>query len=175
MTIFAISDTHFGHDKLVKLTARPVNFTEIILNNLRQTSGDMLIHCGDFCIGRDEHWVNEFMRATTGFRRRVLVRGNHDKKSDSWYLAHGFNHVCEAMFCRYFGKQILFTHMPVRRNDKYWTPHFPPDFNIHGHLHGDGNHRVKERDASLYDPAYHKDLAPEIHGLKPVNLQILIA
>lgn len=175
MKIYAISDTHFGHDRLVQLSGRPIDFTQQILVNLSKVGGDLLIHCGDFCIGRDEHWIGEFMKATLGFKQTVLVRGNHDKKSDFWYLERGFNHVCEAMLCKYFGKQILFTHMPVKRDDKYWSPHFPPDFNVHGHLHGSGNHRVKERNASLYDPAWHKDLAPEIHALKPVNLEVLIA
>jgi calcineurin-like phosphoesterase family protein len=53
MTIYAISDTHFGHEKLVQLTGRPVDFGERILSSVRKIQGDILIHCGDFCIGNE--------------------------------------------------------------------------------------------------------------------------
>jgi len=166
MKIYAISDTHFGHDRLQHMGAgRPADFGERILENLVKTKGDLLIHCGDFCIGEDQFHATAFQYATAGFKRRILVRGNHDKKSDSWYLDNGFDFVCERFVNTYFGKKVLFTHIPVLKTDEY-------DFNVHGHLHG-GQHRA-ESHAEFYDRTWHKDLAPEIHKYAPVNIERLL-
>lgn len=164
MKIYAISDTHFNHKKLVEY-GRPVDFEEQILKNLSKVDGDLLIHCGDFAIGKDEEGMARFVEATTGFSEKVLVRGNHDNKSDSWYLEHGFDFVCESFSNKYFGKRILFTHIPARRG--------PFDNNIHGHLHGN-THRLDGEQAELYEPGYHIDLAPEIRNYGPVSLQDLL-
>ena len=96
MKIYAISDTHFGHDKLVELSGRPTGFSNKILKNLAPCKGDLLIHCGDFCIGEDEEHHEAFLKATVGFSTRVLVKGNHDHKSYGWYLSHGWDFVCES-------------------------------------------------------------------------------
>ena len=47
MKIYAISDTHFGHNKLIEY-GRLKGFSELILKNLSKTEGDILIHCGDY-------------------------------------------------------------------------------------------------------------------------------
>lgn len=54
MKIWITTDTHFGHDMLIQY-GRPTDFSERIFKGLEQVSpGDMLIHLGDFCIGKDE-------------------------------------------------------------------------------------------------------------------------
>lgn len=173
MKIFATTDTHFGHDRLITIGAgRPVNYAKRILRSIMINEGDILIHCGDFCIGEDEKWIKKYMEAANfgkGFKKKILIKGNHDHRSDSWYLARGFDMVCESMLCKYFGKQILFTHMPAQKDGSYWSPHFPPDINMHGHLHGDG-HRGKDK-PDIYDRNYYYDLAPDIHNYEIVNIQ----
>lgn len=172
MKIFATSDTHFGHDKLVSLSHRPVDFGERLLKSISRGKGDMLIHCGDFCIGNDEQHAKAYMEAAKGFKRKVLVRGNHDGKSNAWYYDHGFDFVCEIYLVKLFSKQVLFSHMPVMRNDAFWFPHFPADRNIHGHLHGN-NHRNKYLN-DLYNKTYLYDLAPEIHDYKIVEVEKIL-
>lgn len=169
MKIFATSDTHFGHEKLITLSDRPDDFGSRIMKSLKQNSGDLLIHCGDICIGHDDMWVMSYMSAADKFKRKILVRGNHDNKSDKWYLERGFDFVCESFTAKFFGKQMLFSHIPILRNDVFWTPHFPPEINIHGHMHG-GGHR-----GSIPGSDYLYDLAPELHDYKIVNLAHLKA
>jgi calcineurin-like phosphoesterase family protein len=158
MNIFAISDTHFGHDKLVELSGRPKNFSELILNNLRNQSGDVLIHCGDFCIGHDEGWTADFMIVTSKFNKKILVRGNHDSRSDAWYYRNGWDFVCESFAHTYFGKKTVFTHVPIVKTDEF-------AINVHGHLHGNGHHFVE-----YYDNLWHYDLAPEVSNYKATNV-----
>jgi len=173
MKVFAISDTHFGHDKLSEVFGRPVDFGERILSNLSKSKGDILIHCGDFCIGDDEIHHDAFMECVSGFDKLILVRGNHDKKSDAWYMAHGWDFVCEILWQKYFGKQIIFSHMPILKPpEDTFSPHFPPDINIHGHLHGDNDRRGMTRD--LYDTKWFYDLAPDTNDYKPVDVESII-
>lgn len=164
MKIFAISDTHFGHTKLVDY-GRPTLFSNIILANLQREKGDILIHCGDFCIGSDEEWHHHFMLATDGFKKKILVRGNHDGKSDSWYYDHGWDFVCESFSHTMFGKNFIFTHIPMLPTEAVKTRFFK---NIHGHMHGNTHRHVEQ-----YDTDFHFDLAPEIRNYKAVNVETI--
>lgn len=168
MKIYATSDTHFGHTALYEKYGRPADFEARLINSLRRISGDLLIHAGDFCIGNDEQWHVDFMRITANMARKVLVRGNHDPKSDAWYLDHGWDFVCESFSARMFGKNIIFSHKPV--NIESGTEF---DLNVHGHYHGGGinSHRYR---GGLYDPTFHRDLAPELHEYAPVMLERFI-
>lgn len=170
MKIFVTSDTHFGHDKLVELSGRPVDFSDKILRSLFITAGDLLIHCGDFCIGNDERHMENFRLNTQGFKKKILVRGNHDGKSDKWYLDAGFDFVCENFSAKYFGKRVLFSHIPVRPTDAVMNSF---DMNIHGHLHGNG-HRAAEFEGTEYNSEWHYDLAPELHDYKIINLESIL-
>lgn len=89
MKVYATTDTHFGHEKLKTMgEGRPDDYNEKMLKNFNKVQGDILIHCGDFCIGEDVKWHEEFFKATAKIKRKILVRGNHDHKSNSWYYDH---------------------------------------------------------------------------------------
>lgn len=168
MKIYVITDTHFGHHKLTEW-GRPADFGGLMLKNLSRVHGDLLIHCGDFCVGDDEIHLEDFMRAAGAFKKKVLVRGNHDKKSDIYYLSHGFDFVCESFTATYFGKKILFSHEPQFKLSQPLV-----DFNVHGHLHGN-SHRITDEVASAYNLHFNKDIAPDIHDYKPLDLQVLLS
>ena len=68
MKYYLITDTHFGHEMLVRNKHREIGYEDKILNNLRKKSGDVLIHLGDICIGKDEEWHLRLMDATSGFK-----------------------------------------------------------------------------------------------------------
>lgn len=168
MKIYAISDTHFGHMKLTEehMGGRPADFGDRILDSISKHEGDLLIHCGDFAIGHDADHTEAFMLAAAGFKKKVLVRGNHDNQSDAWYYAHGWDFVCREFVQVYFGKLILFCHRPLGVEHKGGIA-----LNVHGHLHGRGvaSHRMVE--GGTYDESFHFDLAPEIRNYGLVNLE----
>ena len=165
MKVYAISDTHFGHGKLVEYSGKPTNFTSLIYKNLGNLQGDVLIHCGDICIGDDSKWHDMFVTATKDFKKKILVRGNHDGKSDSWYYDHGWDFVCKEFRNTYFGIPIVFTHKPIQFDETV-------DFNIHGHMHGN-KHRHDDEMGKWYG-RNHIDLAPEIRDYTAINLQKLL-
>jgi len=106
--IWITTDTHFGHSNMVPYCGRPEDFGEKILANLHKNiaPGDILIHLGDVCIGDDviHHHSLEFH---TDRVKRILIRGNHDRKSNSWYLSHGWDFVCETFSMKHLGKDII--------------------------------------------------------------------
>lgn len=134
MKIWVISDTHFGHKKLIEY-GRPGDFEKKIIKGLKVLRGnDLLIHLGDVCIGNDVIWHRDIIAKLPC--RSVLVRGNHDRKTAEWYLAHGWDMVCDSFQMIYRGKNIVFSHCPEM--PAYWynrTRFEGYDLNIHGHLH----------------------------------------
>ncbi len=176
MKIYVMTDSHLGHEKLVKISDRPENFSQKVLDGILKMPRqiDLLIHLGDVCIGNDEnHHLDLLMRVHGRAKKCVLVKGNHDTKSDSWYYARGSDFVCKEFYNVYFGKKILFTHAPIPKEHLSGL-----DFNVHGHFHGsaEDSHRYEGTmiGGGTYDKNIHKDAAPEIHGYIPVNLEKLI-
>jgi len=177
--IWIIADTHLGHDNIVKYCNRPENHNELILARIEIIKErDILIHLGDFCIGRDEFWHEEFFRRIPN-TKRVLVLGNHDKKSKNWYLRNGWDFACKEFKNCYFGKDITFSHLPVKN---------PQNINIHGHYHNnlqrllakkyvvEGEKERNDKDFPLenYNPKLHKLLCIEDKNYKPILLETFL-
>lgn len=166
MKIWLTTDTHFGHDKLVEYNGRPRDFTVQIYRNLKAVLHDdaLLIHLGDVCMGRDEQNHAMFIQTLPG--KKILVRGNHDRKSNNWYLNHGWDFVCERFADQYFNTRILFSHIPVSYDNWY-------DMNIHGHFHN-SDHRSQEAFLLAIKNQAQKLLALEYTNYKPVLLEEFI-
>lgn len=156
-----ITDTHFGHDKMVQYCGRPEDFSSIILNNLLKIvqPDDTLIHLGDICIGQDVLW---HQRLAIIDCRKILVRGNHDHKSDSWYMSNGWDFVCNSFTTKFIGKDLLFSHEPL--------PIVDNNLNIHGHFHNTLHHEDMFGSLTLN----HICLSIEETNYKPVLLETII-
>ncbi len=182
MNYWLISDTHFNHEKLTEWGGRSGDWQDQLLRGLAEIPhGDTLIHLGDINIGNDA-LVHDMLFSKEGYKhpatgemlrfgvlpsnvRKILVRGNHDKKGVKWYEEHGWDFVVDGMELIYEGNYLHFTHRPAR-------PQGNNTFNIHGHTHGN-MHRAEEF-IHFYDPAYHIDISPEFLGYKPVRLDSLL-
>lgn len=125
--IFLIGDTHFGDTNILKFSRYPGYEKDIIKNwkNL-VTNNDIIIHLGD--VFYPEYYDIMFKLPA---RSKILVRGNHDKKSFSWYLNHGFNMCVDNFYLHYMGLDLLFTHIPQLDIPKNYV-------NVHAHLHDRG-------------------------------------
>ncbi len=148
--IYVIPDTHLGHENIKKYCNRPDNFEKLIEKNWNETISekDTVIHLGD--ISFNENWI-ERLGSWNG--KKILVRGNHDKKSQDFYLNCGFTAVVEELVIDFDNVIILFSHRP-RFAHGY-------DINLHGHQH---NLAVYD-DRRLYLP-----LSLEHMGYKPLAL-----
>ena len=126
--IWICSDLHFLHDNLIKpeYCSRPEDHSKKMFENLMTIpEKDLLICLGDISIGRELEVYERFIKPLKC--RKILVKGNHDRKTNNWYLTHGWNFVCYSFQDSYRGKRVLFSHYPMCVDDY--------DFNIHGHLH----------------------------------------
>lgn len=113
------SDTHFNHDVLVHENLRPPDNKKLILSEWKRliAKQDTLIHLGDVIFYQYQELKGILDSVPC---RKILTRGNHDKKTNGWYQRNGFDFVCDGM-----------------RLGEYYFTHKPEDYlvNVHGHLH----------------------------------------
>ncbi len=174
MKVYITTDTHFNHKKLVEYCERPENFDELIWKGLENLPKDcLLIHLGDVCIGND---LEVHKRIKKLPYRKILVKGNHDGKSNKWYLDNGWDSVCDNFSDHFFGRYITFSHLPVNGVQ---------NLNIHGHFHNnlhrllDGKFVVegeeeRNKDVLAILTKNHKLLAIEDTHYRPVSLMKFI-
>lgn len=148
--IYVIPDTHLGHENIKKYCNRPDNFEKLIETNWQATvtETDTVIHLGD--VSFDENRIKQ-LGSWNG--KKILVRGNHDKKPCDFYMNCGFTAVVEELVMDLNNVLILFSHRPHFGHDC--------DINIHGHQHNLAVYDAKR----LYLP-----LSLEHMGYKPLAL-----
>lgn len=159
MKIYAITDTHFGHKSLAEqYKARPSDFEYRIIRNWQRMvqPDDLVVHLGDVVVGKSVDW-NIIIPKLSG--RKILVLGNHDKRTASWYMKNGMEFCCSRFTWEMYGLAILFSHEPI--NDGAF------DLNIHGHLH-----MRRHRECSV-DQRHHL-LSLEDTGYQPRLLESII-
>jgi calcineurin-like phosphoesterase family protein len=149
---------------------RPRNFEQLIFKHLKSTitKNDLLIHLGDFCIGKDEYWHEKF-KEIEGIK--WLVKGNHDHKSNYWYLTHGWNWVGKQFTDTYFGKKICFSHVP--QYEEMHNKEYNYDLNIHGHFHN-SMHRSEEIEMKVRKNTKQCLLSIENNNYMPITLEHFI-
>ena len=161
---WVISDTHFGHNRLVEMNHRPDKFEIQIIDNLSIIGeNDIIYHLGDVSFYNHDHWHSLFMCKCKA-RKKILILGNHDKKSISWYYDRGWDCVCHELMIRMFGYSILMTHKPLLENELY--NHSVNVINVHGHIHNTNHHN----DTLTVN---HKPVIME-HDYKPILLKNLV-
>lgn len=160
MRIWLVSDTHFGHAMLVEEGHREFNYEQKVIDNIKAVvkPDDLLINLGDFAFKDPDHlWAKEW---DTIDCKKMLVLGNHDKRTLTYYMEH-FHTVVHTFTMMYASKYILFSHKP-KCADKY-------SMNIFGHFHN-GNHHLSEPALTEVLGAKHCMLSLEATKMRPVEL-----
>lgn len=180
---FITADLHYGHSLLVNIGDRKQGFEQRINRSFHQLRrGDILLCLGDICIGNDAEAGGVFKALQHKGVVTILVRGNHDHKSDNWYMDHGWTFVCESFFLERYGLRFLFTHIPVWSESDF-SPQNPVgvkakdvcqlefDVNVHGHFHSsdrkgsayqEENHFLVEIESNNYNLYSLKEIAREM-------------
>lgn len=157
--VWLITDTHFNHANITKYCGRPEDYQSIIWEKWMKYVHpfDVVYHLGDV-IFKNASQLLDLLATLPG--RKVMIRGNHDKNSNSWYLQHGFDAICNQILLA----DVLLSHEPV-------SP--LPDnvnINIHGHFHNNPAHHW-EPDLIDRITDRHFLLSIEDVGYKPVLLE----
>ena len=136
--VLITSDTHFGHDNIVKYCNRPYknasHMDEMMIAdwNNAVSKDNWVIHLGDFSFNSDR-----YVQRLNG--KIILVKGNHDNNKYNKL----FEGVVEYLPLKLGEFNCFFTHIPVDLNGKYKKGNEPDfsildryDFVICGHVHG---------------------------------------
>ncbi len=152
-----ITDTHLYHDAIIETCSRPVNVDSIIIKEAKILCAPqaVLIHLGDVIFYQYPK-LKEILSQIPC--RKILVMGNHDRKSKGWYMSNGFDFACDS----FVWDDVLFTHKPVTKLPEGIS------FNIHGHWHNFMNNG--EEPPEFWSPLTHFKLALEDTDYKPVSL-----
>lgn len=130
--IYFISDTHFGHNKIIGYCKRPFDDIETmdstILGNINLVvkPKDTLYILGDFC-----HKGGD----TKEYRERILcnnvhiILGNHDNPNK---FNEGFSSVAVAKEIIHCNQKIYLCHYPMRS----WPSSHRKSWSLYGHVHG---------------------------------------
>lgn len=152
-----ITDTHFNHEAIIESCKRPPNHKELLIKNCQHyiQPQDILIHLGDTIFYNH----GELKGLLDSIKcRKALVKGNHDKRSNNWYMNNGFDFVCDL----FQWNEVVLTHRPLKN--------FPTNavYNIHGHWHL--NDHSNEEAYKWWNPKTHYKLSIEETNYNPVKL-----
>ncbi len=124
-----ISDTHFLHKQIVEYCQRPADHDAVMKENWERAvyPTERILHLGDLVLGRRADAEALLMGENELPGEKYLIKGNHDKRSRSFYKSLGFE-LIEPFVLEYMGWDVHFTHYPMK---------VVPDgaINIHGHIH----------------------------------------
>lgn len=136
--IFVVSDTHFGHENILKFLVedgsklRDFNnieeMNEKLVENWNKTvtPQDIVYHLGDVYFGKGHKVLNRL----NGHKRLIL--GNHDD-GKSEHLQNTFEKI--LLWREFKDFDCILTHVPLHESALYKRT-----YNLHGHVHK-GSHR----------------------------------
>jgi calcineurin-like phosphoesterase family protein len=133
---FFTSDTHFGHNNIIKFCERPFETSEemdaVIIErwNSLVSSKDEVFHLGDFSF-RSKKETNNIVSKLNG--NITLIRGNHDLKRIKLTSVLGFREIKDyhELNQKRYGQKIVLFHFPILS----WNKKHHGSIHCHGHTH----------------------------------------
>ena len=162
-TYWLTTDNHLGHEKVFTFEPTRKGFETTIRYLKCVEEKDILINFGDIGFKDADIWMTAYVAAVKG--KKILLMGNHDKKSYAYFYKKGFDFICERFSLDIYGFRIVFTHKPI------WVPEGV--LNIHGHFHTMKPLEAILEDYPFYDVTRYILITTE-NDCKPVNLKNVI-
>jgi calcineurin-like phosphoesterase family protein len=157
-----ISDTHFGHKKILEYEkeSRPFKTIEEMNNELVSrwnsvvNDKDIVYHLGDFCFGRRTIHHANLLKG-----KKRLIMGNHDS-----YPAVDYLKFFDKLYGAFFWNKCILSHIPIHPNQlgNRCT------MNIHGHLHSKKIYSLSEQGLS-YENRNYLNVSCEQNNLTPIH------
>lgn len=135
MSIFFVSDTHFGHSRVIEYSKRPFRdvseMDEALITNWNMTVGkrDDVYHLGDFSFHTPLVSASIIKRLNG---KKFLIKGNHDKKHFLKECSGLFEWVKDYNELKFDGQRIVLSHFPFMT----WNASHYGSWHLHGHCHG---------------------------------------
>lgn len=124
-----ISDTHFGHENIIRYAGRPDDHEQRMLDAWTTliADDDHVLHLGDWFMGKRDRFADQIRPRLTGHLHTLI--GNHDRQSRGFYTDLAIQ-VHKPFLWTHKGWRIIFTHRPAPE-----AVTFPNTLNVHGHIH----------------------------------------
>lgn len=119
--IWFTSDLHLGHEKVIDFCNRPFAnagwMDDFLIRryNERVHPDDTVYFLGDLSFHKPRFGI-ALLSVLRG--RKILIRGNHDKYSDTQYRTAGFESILEEAKIRIKGHYFILSHYPYEPCDK---------------------------------------------------------
>lgn len=129
------SDTHYGHNNIIKYCNRPfadieaMNAALIERWNQRVKPQDWVFHLGDFAMGGGGAGGNAKAILDRLAGHKVLIRGNHDRRAR---LADGWEAIHDYHLLNWQSQPIVLCHYAMR----IWDRSHHGSWMLYGHSHG---------------------------------------
>jgi calcineurin-like phosphoesterase family protein len=173
--IYFVSDTHFGHMKILEYCSRPfqdvaeMDASMIERWNSKVKPGDTVYHLGDFALVKDLDLIPKYARALNG--QIHLIMGNHDQKREKGLK--GFAEVKHYKEITIGEQKIVLLHYAM----KVWNKSHFGSWQLHGHSHGSlpRDYTMKQLDVGVdcwnYAPISFEEVEAEMkkHTFVPVD------
>ena len=136
--VWFTSDTHFGHDNIIKYCNRPFRdvreMNEELIRRWNETVPEdgVVFHLGDFGYGGSKEWA-DIHRRLNG--KIYLILGNHDLKNIRQGYMTAFVHVTQQMTIRIGGQSIYLNHNPFL----CYGGSYKDVWQLFGHVHSGPN------------------------------------
>lgn len=172
--IFFTSDTHFGHEGILRFCHRPFatteeNDTAIIENWNKVVPYDGLVfHLGDFAWGGAPFWRSIRSRLNGSI---ILIKGNHDVKNLTQTAANElFDSVVWQMSIEVEGRKAILNHYPFLCYAGTYRDKSALVYQLFGHVHSgplskDG--RDEPRLVNLFKTQY--DVGVDNNNFTPIS------
>ena len=170
--IWFTSDTHFGHENVLRFCNRPWSSTEemndalIDAINERVAPDDTLYHLGDFSF-------RITVEAARELRRRIKckdihwVPGNHDKDWSQPSVAGTFSVEPSIATLKIDGGRKIVSHYPLLS----WPSRWHGSIHLNGHVHAARERNEANRAAGIL----RYDVGVDANGYAPVPLDEILA
>lgn len=173
--IWFTSDTHFGHNNIIKFCKRPWKKAEemdealIELWNSVVKHDDIVFHLGDFAFATNNRW-KEIIQRLNG--HIYLIVGNHDEhRYPGHYVFSLFEGVSSQLTLRIDNRYIYLNHYPfLCYGGTYRNPE-QAVIQLYGHVHSNPNCGGMDTDRLVNLFPYQYDVGVDNNNYTPVSWQ----
>lgn len=177
--IWFTSDTHFGHQNILKFCERPFVSIEEMDNtiierwNSKVGKDDIVFHLGDFAFATNKRW-QKLITLLNG--KIYLILGNHDiTRWPGTYTMQLFDRVENQMMLKIDNKyKVYLNHFPFLCYDGTYRNPCDCTIQLHGHVHERVGDTGKDAQRLQYRFPYQYDVGVDNNNFYPVSWEEIL-
>lgn len=170
--LFFTSDTHFGHENIIKFCNRPFanaqEMNEALINNWNRVVGpdDTIFHLGDFAFGGSYLWNNMLDRLNGHIH---LVIGNHDRKNLRQGYVQKFDSIYPQLQINIDGRSVYLNHYPFLCYGGSYRGDKDAVWQLFGHVHSGPFSTGKDDERLKMLFPYQYDVGVDNNNFTPIS------